>query len=109
MRETDWIVGMPTLAMTGFEHHFDNPAEMLQISTHHRITFDDGPPLIAQPPHFTTSLATLFGDMDLAVVDRFESSIDRIENRATERIMSRQEVMGVELVACVVLRCENRK
>jgi hypothetical protein len=26
MRETDWIVGMPTLAMTGFEHHFDNPA-----------------------------------------------------------------------------------
>jgi hypothetical protein len=26
MRETDWIVGMPTLAMTGFEHHIDNPA-----------------------------------------------------------------------------------
>jgi hypothetical protein len=42
--------------------------------THHRITFDDSLLLIAQPPHFTTSLATLFGDMDLAVVDRFESS-----------------------------------
>jgi hypothetical protein len=28
MRETDWIVGMPTLAMTGFEHHFDNPASI---------------------------------------------------------------------------------
>jgi hypothetical protein len=25
MQETDWIIGMPALAMTGFEHHFDNP------------------------------------------------------------------------------------
>jgi hypothetical protein len=32
MRETDWIVGMPTLAMTGFEHHFDNPAAPGKIS-----------------------------------------------------------------------------
>jgi hypothetical protein len=28
MRETDWIVSMPTLAMIGFEHYFDNPAEV---------------------------------------------------------------------------------
>jgi hypothetical protein len=34
-------------------------AEMLQITTHHRITFDDDLPLIAQPPHVTSSSTTL--------------------------------------------------
>jgi hypothetical protein len=37
------------------------------------------------------------------MIDRFESLIDRIENRATERIMSKQAVMGARLVVCIVL------
>jgi hypothetical protein len=35
------------------------PDKMLQISTHHPHRFDDGLLLIAQPPHFTSSLTTL--------------------------------------------------
>jgi hypothetical protein len=45
--------------------------EMLQISTHHRITFDDGLLLIAQPPHFTTSLTTLYSSSPLLPVVKF--------------------------------------
>jgi hypothetical protein len=44
------------------------------------------------------------GPIILAAVDRFESLIDRIENRATERIISKQAVMEVRLVACVALQ-----
>jgi hypothetical protein len=45
--------------------------EMLQISTHHRITFDDGLLLIAQPPHFTTSLTTLYSSSPSLPVVKF--------------------------------------